>query len=31
MAPWGIATLGLLMLLAVFWVARQRMRYGEPA
>jgi hypothetical protein len=31
LAPWGIATLGLLMLLTVFWVARQRMRYGESA
>ena len=31
LAPWGIATLGLLMLLTVFWVARQRGRYREPA
>jgi hypothetical protein len=31
MGPWGIATAGLLMLLAVFWVARRRVRQGEPA
>jgi len=31
LAPWGIATLGLMMLLAVVWVVRQRGRYGEPA
>jgi hypothetical protein len=31
LAPWGIATLGGLMLLTVFWVARQRMRYGGAA
>jgi len=30
LAPWGIATLGLLMLLTVVWVARQRGRYAEP-
>jgi hypothetical protein len=31
LAPWGIATLGGLMLLTVFWVARRRVRYGEVA
>jgi hypothetical protein len=31
LAPWGIATLGGLMLLAVFGVARQRGKHAEPA
>jgi len=31
LAPWGIATLGLLMLLTVFWAAQRRARYGGPA
>ena len=31
LGPWGIASLGLLMLSTVFWVARQRGRYGEVA
>jgi hypothetical protein len=31
LAPWGIATLGLLMLLTVFWVAQRRVRYARPA
>jgi hypothetical protein len=31
MAPWGIATLGLLILLTVFWVIRQRVREERPA
>ena len=31
LAPWGIATLGLSMLLTVFWVAQRRVRHGKPA
>ena len=31
LAPWGFATLGLLMLLTVAWVAQRRARYGKPA
>jgi hypothetical protein len=31
LAPWGIASLGLLMLLTVSWVVHRRVRYGEPA
>jgi hypothetical protein len=30
LAPWGIATLGVSVLLIVFWVARRRERYGKP-
>ena len=31
LAPWGIATLGLAMLLAVFWVAQRRVRGARAA
>jgi len=31
MAPWGVATLGLSMLLTVFWVAQRRARHGKLA
>lgn len=31
LAPWGIATLGLSMVLTVAWVAQRRARYGKPA
>jgi hypothetical protein len=31
LAPWGIAALGLLMLVTAFWFTRHRVRHGEPA